>query len=170
VVQAAIDAAECFPDEFDSAVWYTMMEPKLRRIVKDPRRAAADPEARVLRSASPGAEAAARARAGGDRRREPLQSLGRVLGRRRGPDAGDALLARGARHARHQLTRVEDNIRMGCAILRFYLQREKNDVRRALARYNGSVGRRGISDMVVGRWTRWNGADDLGMSKVTSTR
>jgi soluble lytic murein transglycosylase-like protein len=72
---------------------------------------------------------------------------------------------------RHQLTQVEANMRMGCAILRYYLQREKNDVRRALARYNGSVGRREYPDKVVGRWTRnWNGADDLGMSKVTSTR
>jgi soluble lytic murein transglycosylase-like protein len=54
---------------------------------------------------------------------------------------------------------------MGCAILRFYMKREKNDVRRALARYNGSVGRREYPDKVVTRWTNlWNGADDLGMS------
>jgi soluble lytic murein transglycosylase-like protein len=72
---------------------------------------------------------------------------------------------------RHQLTQIEANMRMGCAILRYYLQREKNDVRRALARYNGSVGRREYPDKVVGRWTRnWNGADDLGMTKVSSTR
>jgi hypothetical protein len=38
-------------------------------------------------------------------------------------------------------------------------------VRRALARYNGSVGKREYPDLVVGRWTRqWNGADDLGVA------
>ena len=52
---------------------------------------------------------------------------------------------------------------MGCAILRFYLARERNDVRKALARYNGSVGRREYPDLVIVRWTNhWNGADDLG--------
>ena len=35
VVAQAIDSADCFPDKYDSAVWYTLMEPKLRRIVKD---------------------------------------------------------------------------------------------------------------------------------------
>ena len=64
---------------------------------------------------------------------------------------------------RHELTGIEPNIRMGCAILRYYLQRERNDFRRALARYNGSVGTRGYADLVVVRWTNsWNGADDLG--------
>jgi soluble lytic murein transglycosylase-like protein len=65
---------------------------------------------------------------------------------------------------RHQLTQIEANMRMGCAILRFYLRHEHNDVRKALARYNGSVGRRQYPDQVVNRWTRtWNGADDLGL-------
>jgi soluble lytic murein transglycosylase-like protein len=35
VVQRAIGAAECFTDHYDSAVWYTLMEPRLRRIVKE---------------------------------------------------------------------------------------------------------------------------------------
>jgi soluble lytic murein transglycosylase-like protein len=65
---------------------------------------------------------------------------------------------------RYELTRVAPNIRMGCAILRFYLQKERNSVTRALARYNGSVGRRGYSDLVLNQWTRWNGADDLGIT------
>jgi len=64
---------------------------------------------------------------------------------------------------RHQLVEIEANMRMGCAILRHYLKREKNDVRKALARYNGSIGKRKYPDSVVTRWTsRWNGADDLG--------
>jgi hypothetical protein len=35
VVQQAIAQAQCFTDQYDSAVWYTLMEPKLRRYVKD---------------------------------------------------------------------------------------------------------------------------------------
>jgi hypothetical protein len=35
VVQKAIVQAECFTDHYDSAVWYTLMEPRLRRIVKE---------------------------------------------------------------------------------------------------------------------------------------
>ena len=33
VVQQAISQAQCFADQYDSAVWYTLMEPKLRRYV-----------------------------------------------------------------------------------------------------------------------------------------
>ena len=55
---------------------------------------------------------------------------------------------------------------MGCAILRFYLQNEQHDVRRALQRYNGSVGHRDYADRVIVRWTTyWNGADDLGIPR-----
>jgi soluble lytic murein transglycosylase-like protein len=52
---------------------------------------------------------------------------------------------------------------MGTAIFRHYLKRERGNVAKALARYNGSVGKTWYSDMVINRWTRWNGADDLGI-------
>lgn len=39
------------------------------------------------------------------------------------------------------LFRAQINLRMGCTILRFYLDKERGDVFRALARYNGSLGR-----------------------------
>jgi len=68
---------------------------------------------------------------------------------------------------RYELTHIEPNIHMGCAILRFYLKYERNDVARALARYNGSVGRRDYPDLVISQWSRWNGADDLGVTKDT---
>lgn len=35
---------------------------------------------------------------------------------------------------------IQTNIRMGCTILKFYMIKEKGNVTRALARYNGSVG------------------------------
>ncbi len=44
---------------------------------------------------------------------------------------------------------AETNLRMGCTILRFYIDKEKGDVFRALARYNGSLGRSGYPDKVL---------------------
>jgi len=35
---------------------------------------------------------------------------------------------------------IDTNLRFGCTILSLYLEREKGDMHRALARYNGSVG------------------------------
>jgi hypothetical protein len=53
---------------------------------------------------------------------------------------------------------VELNIRLGCEILAYYMYSERNDYRRALARYNGSVGRREYPDLVLTRLSRrWRG-------------
>ena len=53
---------------------------------------------------------------------------------------------------------VEFNVRLGCEILAFYMLRERNDYRRALARYNGSTGRREYPDLVLSRLSsRWHG-------------
>jgi len=38
------------------------------------------------------------------------------------------------------LVDMETNLRMGCTILKYYMDMEKNDLRSALARYNGSYG------------------------------
>lgn len=57
---------------------------------------------------------------------------------------------------RKDLIDVELNIRMGASILAYYLERERGDYRRALGRYNGSVGRREYPDLVLGRLnSRW---------------
>ena len=39
------------------------------------------------------------------------------------------------------LFKIRTNLRMGCTILRYYMDMEPNDLGRALARYNGSLGR-----------------------------
>ena len=39
------------------------------------------------------------------------------------------------------LFHVSTNLRYGCTILRHYLDREKGNMTRALARYNGSLGK-----------------------------
>lgn len=170
-VQRAIAEADCFADPYEAEVWYKLMEPRLRRTVKDPAErleilehvfceahrqgeirlppglvlAIIDVESRFNRWAvSP---------AGAVGLMQVMPFWPEELGMRR-----------------HQLVRVPDNIRMGTAIFRHYMKRERNDVAKALARYNGSVGRRWYSDMVIQRWTRWNGADDLGRPPPAAAR
>ena len=46
------------------------------------------------------------------------------------------------------LFHVRTNLRMGCTILRYYLDLEKGDLQRALARYNGSLGKTWYSTRV----------------------
>ena len=47
------------------------------------------------------------------------------------------------------LFKTDINLRMGCTILRFYLDKEKGDVFSALARYNGSLGRSEYPTLVL---------------------
>jgi len=54
------------------------------------------------------------------------------------------------------LFRVGTNLRYGCTILKHYLQKERGNLVRALARYNGSVGQRWYPARVDRAWrTRW---------------
>ncbi len=46
------------------------------------------------------------------------------------------------------LFHLKTNIRMGCTILKHYLDREKGNLNNALARYNGSYGKRKYPDKV----------------------
>jgi soluble lytic murein transglycosylase-like protein len=44
---------------------------------------------------------------------------------------------------------MKTNLRMGCTILKYYMDMEKNDLHRALARYNGSAGSKVYSNKVL---------------------
>jgi soluble lytic murein transglycosylase-like protein len=48
------------------------------------------------------------------------------------------------------------NLRYGCTILRHYLDIERGDTQRALARYNGSLGKSRYSEMVMRAWKNWD--------------
>lgn len=50
------------------------------------------------------------------------------------------------------LTDNATNLRYGCTILAYYLKREQGDLRRALARYNGSLGQDKYPNKVIGFW------------------
>lgn len=52
------------------------------------------------------------------------------------------------------LVNAQTNLRMGCTILKYYLDLENQDLIRGLARYNGSKGRRKYGDMVIDRLNR----------------
>ena len=47
------------------------------------------------------------------------------------------------------LIKINTNLRYGCTILKFYLDKEKGDLRRALGRYNGSLGQRKYPNLVI---------------------
>lgn len=58
--------------------------------------------------------------------------------------------------ARH-LFDMRTNLRYGCVILRYYVDREQGDLFRALGRYNGSVGRPEYPQAVLAAWHgQWN--------------
>lgn len=51
---------------------------------------------------------------------------------------------------------IQTNLRIGCTILRYYLDMENGELTPALARYNGSVGKTWYSEKVLGRLSsRW---------------
>ena len=52
-------------------------------------------------------------------------------------------------HPEDNLMDLKTNLRMGCTILKYYLDKEKGDLIKGLARYNGSTGRRVYSDKVL---------------------
>ena len=52
------------------------------------------------------------------------------------------------------LTTIETNLRYGCTILSYYLKKEKGDLIRALARYNGSLGKTKYPEKVLLAWER----------------
>ena len=54
------------------------------------------------------------------------------------------------------LLHTNTNLRYGCTILRFYYDKENGDLRRALGRYNGSLGKRKYPNKVIDKLTtKW---------------
>ncbi len=52
-------------------------------------------------------------------------------------------------HPDDNLINLKTNLRMGCTILKYYMDMENNDLHKALARYNGSRGSRVYSNKVL---------------------
>ncbi len=52
------------------------------------------------------------------------------------------------------LINIQTNLRYGCTILKYYLDREQGHLANALARYNGSYGQRWYAELVLDAWAR----------------
>ena len=151
-LRAAANDTSIFEDRFDAAVWLTDMSRRLERQVKDPEerihilktvhleatRANLSPElvlAVIDTESNFDRYAISVAGAIGLMQIMPfwLDEIGR-------PD--------------DNLVKIDTNLRYGCTILRFYLDKENGDLRRALGRYNGSLGKRKYPNKVIDKLTR----------------
>ena len=136
---AAINSSDSFTDRFDAEVWLTDMSGRLGNRVDD-----LDESLMILRQIHYEARRA---------KLEPELVLALInvesnFDRFAISSAGARGLMQIMPFWLEELGRPEDNLfdistnlRFGCTILNIYLEREKGDMRRALARYNGSVGK-----------------------------
>lgn len=152
VLRTAANAADSFPDRYDAEVWLTDMSRRLHRQVRDQderinillrvhfeaTRAGLQPEL-VL--------AVIEVESNFDRY---AVSVAGALGLMQVMPFWLAEIGRQDDNLLH----VDTNLRYGCAILKFYLDKENGDLRRALGRYNGSLGRRGYPNKVIDKLSR----------------
>jgi soluble lytic murein transglycosylase-like protein len=151
-VRAALADPASFSDRFDAEVWLTDMGSRLGDQVPDQslkveiltsvhraaKRAGLPPEmVLAVIDIESGFDPFAVSRAGAQGLMQVMPFWRRELGRRR-------------------LVDIQDNLLMGCTILRYYYDVERGDWMKTLARYNGSVGRRDYPQKVLDRLrTRW---------------
>jgi len=152
VLRQAASASPSFTDRFDAEVWLTDMSSRLARQVKDPgerielltlvhmeaKRVELPPElilAVIEVESNFDRYAVSVAGALGLMQIMPfwLNEIGR-------PD--------------DNLLHTDTNLRYGCTILRFYYDKEKGDLRRALGRYNGSLGKRKYPNKVIDKLSK----------------
>ncbi|MSQ91543.1 MAG: lytic transglycosylase domain-containing protein [Gammaproteobacteria bacterium] len=168
VIAAAISGKPCFEDKYDDVVWYAVMQPRVEHRLRqkpadlrlgDDVGAAAQ---RILRAVHCESSKQSMLR---DRPQLVLAVID--VESSFDPFAVSSAGAVGMMQVMpfwprelglttRDLLDVEMNIRMGSSSLAYYLERERGDYRRALARYNGSLGRRTYPDLVLSRLqSRW---------------
>ena len=152
ILRKAAGEVDTFPDRFEAEVWLTDMSRRLARQVEDPEqrieiltlvhyeasRVELPPElilAVIEVESNFDRYAISVAGAIGLMQIMPfwLEEIGR-------PD--------------DNLLHVDTNLRYGCTILRFYYDKEKGDLRRALGRYNGSLGKRKYPNKVIDKLSK----------------
>lgn len=153
LLRKAADEAVSFPDKFDAQVWLTDMSSRLARQVEDP-------EERLTILTRVHFEAT---RAG-----LPPELVLAVIDVESNFDrfAISSASALGLMQVmpfwvkelghedKNQLFDINFNILLGCQILKYYIDMEKGDRIKGLARYNGSVGKRWYPDRVLDRLSR----------------
>lgn len=168
VIAAAIDGKPCFDDKYDDVVWYAVMQPRVeQRLRQQPAdlRLGTETDAaaqRILHAVHCESTKHPMLR---DRPQLVLAVID--VESAFDPFAVSSAGAVGLMQVMpfwprelglsiRDLLDVELNVRMGTSILAYYLTREDGDYRRALARYNGSLGRRSYPDLVLDRLqSRW---------------
>jgi soluble lytic murein transglycosylase-like protein len=155
ILVAAIADSDSFADRFDAEVWLTDMSRRLSRQVPD-----AQERLHILKTVHQQAQLAgvepelvlAVIDVESDFDRFAISSA-RALGLMQVmpfwvPELGY--------RDKNELFDIETNVLLGCRILAYYLNMERGDLVKGLARYNGSVGRRVYSDRVIERLrTKW---------------
>lgn len=149
-VRAALASADSFEDRFEADVWLMDMANRLGRQVPDP-----DLRIRILKTVHREAR----------RADLPAEMVLAVIDIESAfdPYAVSSAGAQGLMQVmpfwreelgHRRLTDVEANILMGCTILRAYYEKSQGDWMEALARYNGSLGRRDYPQKVLDRLSR----------------
>ncbi len=152
-LEQAVADADSFGDEFDAQVWLVDMSARLKRFIKDPKK-----RLELLRMVH---QEATRANLSP----ELVISVIHVESAFN-PYAVSYVGAQGLMQVmpfwKKELGRGDDNLinastnlRYGCTILKHYLKREKGDWIRALARYNGSLGRTKYPEKVMNFWQKY---------------
>lgn len=149
----AVADADSFDDKFEAEVWLVDMSARLKRFIKNPEK-----RLKLLRMVH---QEATRA----DISPELVISVIHVESAFN-PYAVSYVGAQGLMQVmpfwKKELGRGDDNLinsatnlRYGCTILKHYLKREKGDWIRALARYNGSLGRTKYPEKVMNFWQKY---------------
>ncbi|MEH6449869.1 MAG: lytic transglycosylase domain-containing protein [Oleispira sp.] len=149
----AVADADSFDDKFEAEVWLVDMSARLKRFIKSPEK-----RLKLLRMVH---QEATRA----DISPELVISVIHVESAFN-PYAVSYVGAQGLMQVmpfwKKELGRGDDNLinsatnlRYGCTILKHYLKREKGDWIRALARYNGSLGRTKYPEKVMDFWQKY---------------
>lgn len=149
LLRRAIAEDACFEDRFEREVWFTAMEPRLKRIVSN-----TDERTEILEQVQceakrlkiPPALVMAVIDVESQFNRWAVSSAGAV-----GLMQVMPFWPRKLGMENSQLVKIPHNIHIGCTILKYYLEREKGNYTKALARYNGSPGRRNYPDKVLMR-------------------
>jgi soluble lytic murein transglycosylase-like protein len=149
----AVAETKSFDDEFEAQVWLVDMSARLTRFIKDPRerltllrmvhqeatRADLSPELVIsVIHVESAFNAYAVSYVGAQGLMQVMPFWKKELGRED-----------------DNLINAAINLRYGCTILKHYLKREKGDWIRALARYNGSLGRTKYPEKVMNFWQKY---------------
>jgi len=168
VIQAAMKESRCFDGKYDDVVWYALMQPKVEKRLQQRRREMrlGDDLGVVARRILAAVHCEAHKHRHLEERPQLLLAVIDVESAF-DPFAVSSAGAVGLMQvmpfwptqlglSRRDLIDIELNVRMGAAILEYYMRMESGDYRRALARYNGSLGHRDYPDLVLARLDqRW---------------